>query len=256
MGRHSVPIHDNSHGLNIAPFVFTKTLKRPITILRSWGVRLIVYLDNILIAASSPETTSLHTDWVIRMLSQLGFIINHKKSALNPTQEVEFLGIMVNTTAMTLQLQQSTLNNYQIKMQGPHIQPQLYCSPTSSPSGSTQFCENSYQPSTDILPLTAAATHKSSPDLRRHLQPNHCTQHTLPTRPEMVGTQLHGLEQCSHYEADNRLHDADIRIPHRLGSSLQRPESLRPLVTTGETTHQHARAEIHNVCDHPIQQTE
>eukprot|EP00800_Vazella_pourtalesii_P012821 TRINITY_DN3004_c0_g1_i1.p3 TRINITY_DN3004_c0_g1~~TRINITY_DN3004_c0_g1_i1.p3 ORF type:complete len:259 (+),score=8.28 TRINITY_DN3004_c0_g1_i1:1511-2287(+) len=78
-------------GLSIAPFVFTKTLKRPITLLRLWGVRLIVYLDDILIAGPSTETTSLHTNWVIRLLSQLGFVINHKKSILNPTQEIEFL---------------------------------------------------------------------------------------------------------------------------------------------------------------------
>ena len=98
-------------GLSIAPFVFTKTLKRPITLLRLWGVRLIVYLDDILIAGPSTETTSLHTNWVIRLLSQLGFVINHKKSILNPTQEIEFLGLLVNTTTMTLKLPASSLAN-------------------------------------------------------------------------------------------------------------------------------------------------
>ena len=42
-------------GLSSAPWVFTKTLKPAIAILRQLGVRLIVYIDDILILAETKE---------------------------------------------------------------------------------------------------------------------------------------------------------------------------------------------------------
>ena len=98
-------------GLNIAPFIFTKIMKRPVAILRGWGVRLLIYQDDILIVAHDPNTASLHTDWVIIILSQLGFVVNHEKSILTPKQVIEFLGFMVNTTIMTFQLPLPMLTN-------------------------------------------------------------------------------------------------------------------------------------------------
>jgi hypothetical protein len=47
-------------GLNIAPRVFTKIMKPVVASLRSQGIRLIIYLDDILIIASSVETLNLH----------------------------------------------------------------------------------------------------------------------------------------------------------------------------------------------------
>ena len=41
---------------------------------------------------------------IICLLESLGFMINNKKSVLQPTQVLEFLGIMVDTLAMELNL--------------------------------------------------------------------------------------------------------------------------------------------------------
>ena len=53
------------------------------------------------------ETESLlrdHTTAVIYLLENLGFVINHPKSELIPTQEIDFLGFTVNSTKMELKL--------------------------------------------------------------------------------------------------------------------------------------------------------
>ena len=45
-------------------------------------------------------------DSVILLLQHLGFVINFKKYVLEPTQEIEFLGMIVNSKTMTLSLSQ------------------------------------------------------------------------------------------------------------------------------------------------------
>jgi len=47
-------------GLSCAPWIFNKVMKPLMTLLRSWGVRIIVYIDNMLILADSKEEAT-HT---------------------------------------------------------------------------------------------------------------------------------------------------------------------------------------------------
>ena len=107
----SVPIHQESQkflrfiwqnkayqfkampfGLNVAPRVFTKLLKPVVAWLRGQGIRLIVYLDDILIMASSVELVKQHKQITIRLLESLGFLINYDKSMLIPTQRFNSSG--------------------------------------------------------------------------------------------------------------------------------------------------------------------
>ena len=54
-------------GLNVAPRLFTKIMKPVVASLKSQGVRLIIYLDDILIIASSIETLNRHKTLAIRI---------------------------------------------------------------------------------------------------------------------------------------------------------------------------------------------
>ena len=91
-------------GLCTAPRVFTKTLKPAIELLRSMGIRMVVYMDDMLLMASSKQMIQEHMYITLFLLENLGFIINHKKSILDPSQEIEFLGMMVNSQTMELRL--------------------------------------------------------------------------------------------------------------------------------------------------------
>ena len=79
-------------GLSPAPLVFTKLLKVPISLLRKLNVRIIIYLDDMLLMASSLEDLLMARDTLIFILQHLGFLINIKKSYLEPTSTLEFLG--------------------------------------------------------------------------------------------------------------------------------------------------------------------
>ena len=91
-------------GLACAPWVFTKILKPLAAQLRQPGMRLIVYIDDILILAESKELAREHVIGLIYLLENLGFVINQPKSILEPTQSIEFLGFSVNSVQQELSL--------------------------------------------------------------------------------------------------------------------------------------------------------
>ena len=91
-------------GLSCTPWASTKVLKLVAALLRGLGVRLIVYIDDMLMIGKSPAETRDHVKALIVLLEGLGFIINREKSVLTPSQQIEFLGLRVDTSTMSLSL--------------------------------------------------------------------------------------------------------------------------------------------------------
>ena len=94
-------------GPNTAPRIFTKLLKPVVAYLRTRNIRLLIYVDHILIIGSSVEILREHTGLVIELLQNLGFIINYEKSLLTPTPVLEFLGFLINSKTMKFYLPQT-----------------------------------------------------------------------------------------------------------------------------------------------------
>jgi hypothetical protein len=90
-------------GLSPAPRIFTKILKVVMAFLRRRGIRLVIYLDDILILNESKE--GLLADIDIDLLQSLGFLINWEKSIIVPTQTIEYLGLIVDSTDPSFSLQ-------------------------------------------------------------------------------------------------------------------------------------------------------
>ena len=84
-------------GLNIAPRIFTKICKPILQELRRKGIGVLVYLDDWLIWGLSVQQCLEFTKIVIRTLEKRGFILNFKKSRLEPSQCFDWLGIRWNT---------------------------------------------------------------------------------------------------------------------------------------------------------------
>ena len=91
-------------GLSCAPWVFTKTMKAVVTILREKGVRLIIYIDDILVMAESETLLKDHTAGIIYLLENLGFVINLSKLLLESTKTIDFLRFRLDSTTMELKL--------------------------------------------------------------------------------------------------------------------------------------------------------
>ena len=69
-------------------------------------IRVIIFLDDLLIFGNTMEEILVARDSIIFLLQHLSFVINFKKCVLEPTQEIEFLGVIVNSKTMTLSLTQ------------------------------------------------------------------------------------------------------------------------------------------------------
>ena len=91
-------------GLSVAPWAFTKILHPVVTTLRQFGIRVIIYLDDMLILAASRKAALVYTASAIHLLCGLGFIVNFEKSVLVPAQEMTFLGFQVRSVSLTIQI--------------------------------------------------------------------------------------------------------------------------------------------------------
>ena len=64
------------------------------------GVRMITYIDDILVIAESRNQALEHLQALVHLLECLGFIINTEKSVLTPDQTIEFLDLTVDSISM------------------------------------------------------------------------------------------------------------------------------------------------------------
>ena len=83
-------------GLSTAPREFTKTLAPVVQLLRTQGIRVHAYLDDWFIRAHSPEQSLQYTRQTIQLLQTLEWTINWKKSMLEPSHILDFLGLHFN----------------------------------------------------------------------------------------------------------------------------------------------------------------
>ena len=100
-------------GLSSAPYVFTKLLKPAVAILRRLGIRVVLYLDDMLIMANSKEEARLHLATAMHLLTALGFILNLNKSVSTPTQKVVFLGFCLDSRTLLISLPTSKIQSVQ-----------------------------------------------------------------------------------------------------------------------------------------------
>lgn len=91
-------------GLSLAPLIFTKLLKPVVALLRSKGILLAIYLDDIICIANSYDECLFCVSEIITLLESLGFIINYAKSKLVPNQIQTYLGFDIDSENMCLSL--------------------------------------------------------------------------------------------------------------------------------------------------------
>ena len=79
-------------GLTSAPRVFTKVVITLIAFLRQKGIQIHAFLDDWLIVNKDRRNLMQDVEYTLTTLKKLGFLVNHKKSMLSPSQIVEYLG--------------------------------------------------------------------------------------------------------------------------------------------------------------------
>ena len=87
-------------GLSTAPQVFTRVMVPVSAILHSMGIRMRRYLDDWLLQSSSRESLLRDLQTALHLCHELGIVVNPQKSNLIPSQVVQYLGVIINTTSI------------------------------------------------------------------------------------------------------------------------------------------------------------
>jgi len=91
-------------GLSSAPRAFTKLMKPVVSLLRQQGLMSVIYLDDLLLLASTWVSCNLNVQKTIQLLNFLGFTIKKCKSCLFSSQKITFLGFELNSINGTIRL--------------------------------------------------------------------------------------------------------------------------------------------------------
>ena len=65
---------------------------------------LIIYLDDTLLIVLTAELCLAQGKLLVKLLQDLGFLVNVNKSVLTPTQRIIFLGFVIDSGNMTIPL--------------------------------------------------------------------------------------------------------------------------------------------------------
>ncbi|CAM5140901.1 unnamed protein product [Natator depressus] len=87
-------------GLSTAPRVFTKCMAVVAVFLCRCQVQVFPYLDDWLLKAESQTRVVQHISLVRDTFLRLGLILNEPKSILTPTQRIEFIGALLDSTVV------------------------------------------------------------------------------------------------------------------------------------------------------------
>lgn len=98
-------------GITCAPRYFTKLVAPIFAYLRSKGLQGFPYLDDSFVFGFSQEECSKSTRMLTTLFTQLGFKVHTDKSVLVPSQRLEFLGFIIDSTCMTVELPPNKIAN-------------------------------------------------------------------------------------------------------------------------------------------------
>ncbi|CAL4085145.1 unnamed protein product, partial [Meganyctiphanes norvegica] len=89
-------------GLSVAPWAFHRVIKPVKAHLHLQSMRVHSYLDDFLFLSRSREGLLAITTHILDMFDRLHIKVNYKKSSLEPSQTVEYLGVILQLDSMTL----------------------------------------------------------------------------------------------------------------------------------------------------------
>ena len=98
-------------GLSSAPRIFTKVFKRVLVFLRSRGLRVSAWFDDIILVAESIPLILEHLHFTKLILKSLGFIPHPTKSMLIPSQKINHLGFVWDSVNFNISVPEEKVEN-------------------------------------------------------------------------------------------------------------------------------------------------
>ena len=85
------------NGLSNCPYIFTKISKPLLGHLHKQLVNILIYIDDTLLVAESIKKLHRNIQLTLYCFKNAGFLVNFKKSLLKPTQQIVFLGFLIDS---------------------------------------------------------------------------------------------------------------------------------------------------------------
>ncbi|XP_030272800.1 uncharacterized protein LOC115581658 [Sparus aurata] len=98
-------------GLSLSPRVFTRVIGAALRPLQLSGMKILPYLDDWLICAPSHDQVLRDTGLVLSHIQSLGLKVNWTKTNLEPGQQVVFVGLRLDSVAMSVSLTSQRVGN-------------------------------------------------------------------------------------------------------------------------------------------------
>ena len=95
-------------GLKHAPSIFNKLSSAVTTIIRSFGHKIVSYLDDFLVVSTTREQCLKAQQDLISLLHRLGFDLKWDK-VVSPSQRVQFLGLIIDSAQQRIELPKDKL---------------------------------------------------------------------------------------------------------------------------------------------------
>lgn len=126
-------------GARRAPEIFNELSQAVRHMAKQQGLDTVAYLDDYLIVSDSREQCLLHLQKLIILLRQLGFAINYSKVE-GPAQRLVFLGIVLDTTTMTIELPAGKLTELHTQLQDFYLRQKVTKRQLQSLAGKLNWC--------------------------------------------------------------------------------------------------------------------
>ena len=97
--------------LSSASRIFTKILKPVFSALRKEGHQIMGYLDDTFLMGDTFNECKNAVLASVKLITNLGYFIHPEKSNFFPSQEIEFLGFIINSKKVTVSLSESKQND-------------------------------------------------------------------------------------------------------------------------------------------------
>jgi hypothetical protein len=91
-------------GLSISPKYFSKLVGVLVQLARKWGVQMSFYMDDTLLRAPQFDLASSNTQLVGNLFQQAGFLLHRDKSVTTPTQQIKYLGFIIDSLTLCISL--------------------------------------------------------------------------------------------------------------------------------------------------------
>ena len=216
-------------GLASAPCTFSKLLKPVVAQLRKMGIKLIIYLDDMLIMAASRDVAIEPTTITVNLFSSLGFVLIEGKCVLVPSRELEFVGCLENSVTMSLYLPRDKVKSMKRECQSMVNNPSVAIRTLSRPLGKLS---TSIQAVFPALPFSFDGVNngfEENSKLRIHT----LSESGSSRRPPVVERSLSCMERQIPLEKERRYVHRDRCFHPRLGCVLQWGKNRGKLVSSG-----------------------